>query len=98
MKQANKKVAPTPRRLRVGKRWYSVEIVEAMANKHEIGRVHYNTRTIELARKTKDETFWHELTHAILHDLGEHRLNARESFVEEFSARLAAAVKTARFW
>jgi Zn-dependent peptidase ImmA (M78 family) len=44
-----------------------------------------------------EETFWHELTHAILHDMGEHQLNNRESFVEEFANRLARAIQTARF-
>jgi hypothetical protein len=44
-----------------------------------------------------EETFWHELTHAILHSMGEHELNNRERFVEEFSLRLARAIRTARF-
>lgn len=97
MRQASKRHTPLPRMVRVGKRWYSVDVVEAMVNKHEIGRVHYDKRSIELARATKNETFWHELTHAILHDMGEHKLNERESFVEEFAQRLAGAVKSARF-
>ena len=96
-----------PKKIRVGTRWYSVEVVEAMQNKSEMGRIHYDTRTIELAKRTHhgvpfrlsalEETFWHELTHAILHDMGEHQLNNRESFVEEFSRRLSAAIRTARF-
>ena len=96
-----------PKKIRVGTRWYSVEVVEAMRNKSEMGRVHYDKRTIELAKRTHhgvpfrlsalEETFWHELTHAILHDMGEHQLNNRESFVEEFANRLARAIQTARF-
>lgn len=97
MKQANRKHMPLPQRLRVGKRWYSVEVVEAMANKHEVGRVYYDRQHIELARREQNETFWHELTHAILHDMGETSLNNDERFVEAFSARLARAVHTARF-
>ena len=42
-------------------------------------------------------TFWHELTHVILQDMGERRLNANERFVSEFSDRLHQAIKTARF-
>ena len=96
-----------PKKIRVGTRWYSVEVVEAMQNKSEMGRVHYGRRTIELAKRTHhgvpfrlsalEDTFWHELTHAILHSMGEHELNNRESFVEEFANRLSAAIRTARF-
>jgi hypothetical protein len=96
-----------PKKIRVGNRWYSVDVVESMRNKSEMGRVHYERRTIELAQRTHhgvpfrlsalEDTFWHELTHAILHSMGEHELNNRESFVEEFARRLSAAIRTARF-
>ena len=96
-----------PKKIRVGTRWYSVDVVESMKNKSEMGRVHYERRTIELAKRTHhgvpfrlsalEDTFWHELTHAILHSMGEHQLNNRESFVEEFANRLSAAIRTARF-
>ncbi len=96
-----------PKKIRVGNRWYSVDVVESMRNKSEMGRVHYERRTIELAKRTHhgvpfrlsalEDTFWHELTHAILHSMGEHELNNRESFVEEFANRLSAAIRTARF-
>lgn len=72
-----------------------------------MGRVTYDAQKIELARRTHhgvplrlsalEETFWHELTHAILHSMGEHELNNRENFVEEFGRRLARAIRTARF-
>jgi hypothetical protein len=42
-------------------------------------------------------TFWHELTHVILQDMGERRLNANEKFVSAFADRLHQAIKTARF-
>ncbi len=96
-----------PKKIRVGNRWYSVDVVESMRNKSEMGCVHYERRTIELAKRTHhgvpfrlsalEDTFWHELTHAILHSMGEHELNNRESFVEEFANRLSAAIRTARF-
>jgi hypothetical protein len=41
-------------------------------------------------------TFWHELTHAILYDMG-CTLTHNEKFVTEFSNRLDQAIKTARF-
>ena len=96
-----------PRKIRVGTKWYSVDVVESMRKKSEMGRVSYDTQTIELARKSGhgvplklsalEDTFWHELTHAILHDMGEHQLNNRENFVEEFARRLSSAIRTARF-
>jgi hypothetical protein len=96
-----------PKKLQIGSKWYSVDVVESMRRKSEIGRVTYDTQKIELARRTHhgiplkltalEETFWHELTHAILHDMGEHSLNKRENFVEEFAQRLARAIRTARF-
>jgi hypothetical protein len=39
--------------------------------------------------------FWHELTHAILHDMGEDWRN--EKFVTGFSKRLTQAIHTAKF-
>jgi hypothetical protein len=96
-----------PKKIKVGTKWYSVEVVEAMRDKSLMGQVSYAKQTIELGKRTHHgvpfklsalhETFWHELTHAILHSMGEHALNERENFVEEFSYRLAKAIQTARF-
>ena len=96
-----------PKKIKVGAKWYSVEVVEAMRDKSLMGRVNYTERKIELGRRTHHdipfklsalhETFWHEVVHAILHDMKEHELNEREQFVEEFSLRLARAINTARF-
>jgi hypothetical protein len=41
-------------------------------------------------------TFWHELTHAILYDMGS-KLTHDEKFVNEFSNRLYQAITTAKF-
>ena len=41
-------------------------------------------------------TFWHELTHAILYDMG-NKLTHDEKFVTAFADRLDQAIKTARF-
>jgi len=43
------------------------------------------------------ETFWHELTHAILNDMGEDTLNKNEKFVTGFANRLTKAIRSARF-
>jgi len=42
------------------------------------------------------DTFWHELTHAILKDMGS-KLEANEDFVCAFSSRLNKAILSARF-
>ena len=96
-----------PKKLKVGDNWYSVEVAEAMRERMYMGEVHYGTRTITLARKSYHgiplklsalhETFWHELTHAILESMGRTELNNDENFVEDFSARLAKAIQSARF-
>ena len=44
----------------------------------------------------RSNTFWHELTHAILHDMN-CKLTHDEKFVTAFSNRLDQAIKTARF-
>jgi len=65
------------------------------------------THTIEIAemnplreyKYSADEranTFWHELTHAILHDMG-NDLTHNEKFVTAFADRLDQAIKTAKF-
>ena len=97
-----------PTKIRVGKKQYSVEIVEAMLRKRDMGRVHYGTQLIELGRTSNTtgkrysntqvlDTFWHEVTHAILEEMGRHSLNADEKFVTEFANRLTQVIKTAKF-
>jgi predicted heme/steroid binding protein len=71
-----------------------------------MGRVDYDAKTIELAmydnkgntfeQSEVDDTFWHELTHAILYDMG-HDLSSNERFVTAFANRLCDAVNSAKF-
>jgi hypothetical protein len=101
-------VEQIPRKIKVGLKWYSVEIVEALLDKGEMGKVIYPEQKIKIGAKNNrtgrpygeaqmKETFWHELVHAILVDMGEFKLNKREDFVEEFAKRLAKAIKSARY-
>jgi methyl coenzyme M reductase alpha subunit len=103
-----KQKATFPRRMRVGKKLYSVEVVEAMIEKNCVGRTHYANKTIQIALKHSctnrplaaeevRDTFWHELTHAILEDMGRHTLNRDEAFVTAFANRLSHAIDSARF-
>ena len=96
-----------PKKVKVGNNWYSVDIADSLRHRMYMGEVHYAKRTITLARKSYHgvplklsalhETFWHELTHAILESMGRDELNNDEDFVEEFSNRLAKAIESARF-
>jgi len=96
-----------PRKIKVGDRWYSVEVVEAMEDKYAMGEVVFDKALINLKRKNTigkpykqaemRETFWHELVHAILVDMGEYKLNSKEAFVEQFAIRLSRAIQSARF-
>ena len=99
---------PIPRKVRVGSKQYSIEIVEAMLEKRVMGRISYTAQTIKLGRRSNvtqrvfppeqvQESFWHEVTHAILHDMGRDTLNRDERFVTEFAHRLTKAINSARF-
>ncbi len=96
-----------PKKVQVGDRWYSVEIVETMQRKAQMGYVYYGTGEIEMAKKCNvtnkpysadevNDTFWHELTHAILYDMGS-SLYKNERFVTRFANRLSKAIMTAKF-
>lgn len=97
-----------PTTIRVGRHKYSIEVVEAMLRKREMGRAHYDTRRIEVGRKSNTtgkrysntqvmDSFWHEVVHVILNEMGEHSLNRDEKFVTEFANRLTQAIRTAEF-
>jgi CxxC motif-containing protein (DUF1111 family) len=71
-----------------------------------MGRTFYPEQCIRLGktsnitgrRFSKDEladTFWHELTHAVLHDMG-HDLCYDEKFVTAFANRLSLSVDSAQ--
>ena len=106
MKPSNIKIPTT---IRVGKHKYSVEVVEAMLRKRDRARVYYgDQRRIEIGRmsnvtgkKFSDtqvlDSFWHEVTHAILEEMGRHALNRDEQFVTEFANRLTKVIQTAEF-
>lgn len=96
-----------PKRLKVGQRWYKVNVIDKMWAKGTMGNTNYDTADIFVAKRSaltneryKQEdvydTFWHELTHAILKDMGS-KLEANEDFVCAFSSRLNKAILSARF-
>lgn len=95
-----------PRKVRVGNRWYSVEVVEMMKEKRRMAYVDYIKAAITIGTRSNitgrrfsqddvEENFWHELVHAILNDM-KHPLRDNERFVTMFARRLARAVKSAK--
>jgi hypothetical protein len=96
-----------PTRIKVGKTWYDINTVKHMQKQGVVGGTWYKEKLIEVAThsnvrgvrfKKEDvyDTFWHELTHAILKDMNS-KLEADEKFVTAFSERLTKAIISARF-
>lgn len=46
----------------------------------------------KVSESRKRQSFWHELTHAVLHQMGEYDLCDDEKFVNTFSSFLSGAV------
>lgn len=100
-----------PKSVKVGKRKIAIEQPKGLViNTSECrGGYDYGDSIIYVSRgssnpkawyrfteKERSETFWHELTHAILHDM-EHKLKSNEEFVTDFSIRLNQAIRSAKF-
>jgi hypothetical protein len=98
-----------PEKIKVGKKWYTVGLFTdvTVRGKPVLGGVNYGAARIHVAthspstkrvlpEREVDNTFWHELTHAILEDMGS-KLEADEKFVDAFSTRLSNAVRSAKF-
>jgi hypothetical protein len=94
-----------PYKFKLGRHQYRVSQPLTLPYKH-VGLVYFATREVFLAQYKSDgsarrsprkraETFWHEITHAILHDM-EHPLWKNEQFVTQFSKRLNQVVQTAK--
>lgn len=57
--------------------------------------IHTTAREQPMSPSNMQETFWHELTHAILYEMG-HKLHRNEAFVTKFSILLNRAINTAK--
>jgi hypothetical protein len=90
-----------PTRVRVGRTWYAVEVVQEYGEL--TGALRPREKRIIIARRsgvTKQRytqaqrklTFMHELVHAMLHELGRHKLNKDEHFVDDL-AKLLSTLK-----
>jgi hypothetical protein len=95
-----------PTSFKLDRRPYLVSVVRHTKPVGTMGSVLYCSRQIEIAthsglnqreftREELADTFWHEVTHTILHDMG-NKLWRSEKFVTEFSRRLTEVVLTAK--
>ena len=96
-----------PRRITVGKKKYDVLVCDRGPIKGAMGGVSYDDKLITVGTRSwysnkrfKQEiitdTFWHEVTHAILQDM-KHKLEADEKFVAAFANRLTKVITKAEF-
>ncbi len=86
-----------PRKFKLGRKKFSVHIVKRLPTGVR-GRVYPDISCIQLSMQHSNnatETFWHEVTHAILHDMDAYIKWDNEPFVKAFSKRLAQVVETA---
>jgi|TARA_R100001163_G_scaffold65597_1_gene63436 hypothetical protein len=97
-----------PKKVTVGKTDYRIHKVTRMDKVGAMGEIDYDTKDITIAARSsrkphrkfsKEEmadTFWHEITHAILKDMNS-KLHTNESFVAKFANRLTTVISTAKF-
>lgn len=87
-----------PKSVVVKRRKYHVRVTQPQRFKKALGYIDYTPGVIYVhtsPAKQMQETFWHELTHAVLYEMG-HPLYRNETFVTEFSKLLNRAIHTAK--
>jgi antirestriction protein ArdC len=93
-----------PKRFKLNKRAYTVSPLAIRTGRTTgyfypaVGVIMVATTSKGAPRKPQavQTTFWHEATHAILHDMG-HPLTSNEQFVTAFSTRLVKLINTSEF-
>jgi hypothetical protein len=96
-----------PKQIKVGKKLYSINQRAKPRKRFTVGEVNYDAQYIDVVthsnytgrafkREALSDTFWHELTHAILHEMGS-PLHNDEAFVTKFSGLLNKAILSAKF-
>jgi predicted SprT family Zn-dependent metalloprotease len=96
-----------PTSMQVGEHKYGIHTVKYMPRKGAMGVTYYGNKCISVATHSNksrtqfappdfNETFWHELTHAVLFEMGS-TLYKDEVFVTRFAEHLSRAIDTAEF-
>lgn len=86
---------------------YSVSQPPTLRPRGIMGEVDYAARIIKVSSHSSrtgkafkqedvDDTFWHELTHAILYEMDSSLYN-NEAFVGQFASMLTKAINSAKF-
>ena len=91
-----------PKKLKIGSVDYEVRPVEHCGTNDDFGlwrsqgiiEIANQAGGYEVSDSKKEQTFLHELTHAILFAMGKEDLNDDESFVNTFSSFLSEAIST----
>ena len=93
-----------PKKITVGKTTYTVIKVRHARKKNTLGTVDYTNGIIwlathdtynnEIGSDEMSDTFWHEITHAVLHNM-KHPLRDDEKFVSMFGTLLADSIESA---
>jgi hypothetical protein len=94
-----------PKKITVGTKTYAVIKVKKAKTKNILATIDYTHGIIwmathdmqgnKLGKEEMSDTFWHEMTHAVLHDM-KHELCSDEKFVSAFANRLSLAVDSAK--
>ena len=100
------KFLPYPKQFNCGGQRVEVRDVER-CDSNNVGEAHTCGGFIEIADKfnkddrqspdSKKNTFYHEMIHVILANMGEHELNDNEKFVCSFAGFLTEAMADAKF-
>jgi hypothetical protein len=94
-----------PKKITVGEKKYKVEMSKELIDGVAVGAISFGAQRIilsthangkKLAQAEVSNSFWHELTHAILEDMG-HDLTDNERFVRAFANKLSDAIDSAKF-
>lgn len=88
-----------PSSFKVGASPYRVHYVDEDRGR-EYGAIYYSLKSIVIYTKNRpeasvSETFWHEMTHAVLREMG-HKLYNDEKFVTQFAKLLNEAINSAK--
>jgi hypothetical protein len=95
-----------PKKFKISGKTFTVKVIDTMPRPRRMGEFNATLCAIDIGTKSNvtgrvfkteevSDTFWHEVTHAILHDMG-HPLWSNEKFVTRFANRLNEVVNTAK--
>ncbi len=95
-----------PKKFKIKGKTFTVKMTDMMARPGRMGEMNHTKHAATIATKSNidgrsfkaeevSDTFWHEVTHAILYDMNSPLWN-NEKFVTQFANRLNEVVNTAK--